>query len=432
MDPVSDIQRAAQARPAERRSSGPPGGAATPDARQEAPQGRPSAASEGASRRASAGVAAFAPGIEGDLAARHDAARSAARSGASAAVLAELAALAFRPGEGAEGSLRSLVANSAASRQLAFLASAAVAGADSSTQALDALFRAIGGAASGDAARAPLTRAVTSSLGALVADLVSGDGQGASSARIVRALKGAGPVVFAGALREAGQSTLADRVEAAVGDAGKRPALDGALLRIALHTRLASGVTLGEHVLQSLAGGAGPADAAGALVLESARSAPAVGEALGRQFAAAEFEQAWNATRRELGDPLVHNFLVPDGPDAHATVQLVGDDREGGRDSGRRQGSESFYLTMGVDFSGLGPVRADVAVRSDQVALRLVIADPGTAQAVRAGARELEALLATGGRRVLLAVAEGSEEDASVDGRRMGMAAEDHLMDVEG
>ena len=36
------------------------------------------------------------------------------------------------------------------------------------------------------------------------------------------------------------------------------------------------------------------------------------------------------------------------------------------------------------------------------------------------------------GRRVLLAVADGTEEEARVDARRVGLKPEDHVMDLEG
>ena len=60
--------------------------------------------------------------------------------------------------------------------------------------------------------------------------------------------------------------------------------------------------------------------------------------------------------------------------------------------AGSRHG-DSCHVTVGVEFSGLGPVRADLAVRDDQVALRLVVARPEIAKEIRARAQELEALL---------------------------------------
>ena len=124
-------------------------------------------------------------------------------------------------------------------------------------------------------------------------------------------------------------------------------------------------------------------------------------------------------------------FAVPDGPEHYATVQLVGD--EEGED-GRREGAAggSFHMTVGVEFSALGPIRADLAVRDDQIAVRLVVAEPKTAMEIRRRARDLEAMLGLEGRRVLLAVADGSRAEATVDARRVGVHDDDHVMDLEG
>ena len=45
---------------------------------------------------------------------------------------------------------------------------------------------------------------------------------------------------------------------------------------------------------------------------------------------------------------------------------------------------------------------------------------------------ELQSLLGLEGRRVLLAVADGTEAEARVDARKVGVKPEDHVMDLEG
>jgi hypothetical protein len=62
----------------------------------------------------------------------------------------------------------------------------------------------------------------------------------------------------------------------------------------------------------------------------------------------------------------------------------------------------------------------------------MVVARPEVAQELRFRAKELESSLALEGRRVLLAIADGSEEEARVDARRVGLKPEDHVMDLEG
>ena len=167
------------------------------------------------------------------------------------------------------------------------------------------------------------------------------------------------------------------------------------------------------------------------MIAESGAADNALREVIGRHLAAREFEHAWNVARREFGDPPAFGFAVPQGEEGFATVQVVGD-QQGGRGGGEARKAESCHVTVGVEFSGLGPVRADLAVRDDQVALRLVVARPDVAREIRFRAKELESSLALEGRRVLLAVADGTEAEARVDARRVGLKPEDHVMDLEG
>ncbi|MEM9383366.1 MAG: flagellar hook-length control protein FliK, partial [Planctomycetota bacterium] len=212
------------------------------------------------------------------------------------------------------------------------------------------------------------------------------------------------------------------------------PALDGALARAWLTLPVSGRAAAAAHALLD-ALFARPlhasADVAAALVAEAGRADAGLRDALGSLLAGREFEHAWNVARRELGDPGAFGFAVPDGLESFATAELVaGDEDEESR--GGAGASGSFHLTLGVDFSALGPVRADLAVRDGQVAVRLVASDPRTAMEIRRRSEDLRTRLASEGRKVLLAVADGSEEEARVDAHRVGVDEEDHVMDVEG
>ncbi|MEZ6018130.1 MAG: flagellar hook-length control protein FliK [Planctomycetota bacterium] len=135
--------------------------------------------------------------------------------------------------------------------------------------------------------------------------------------------------------------------------------------------------------------------------------------ALARLVGALEGEAAANAARRDMGEPTVWTLPMMDGP-RWSTITLLEDRHgrdareEGGDDAGTR-------VAIGTDFSGLGPVRADLAVSRERLVLRFMIADPETARAVRIAAPELRERLAAMGREVLVAVAESAPEAARVE-----------------
>jgi hypothetical protein len=87
-----------------------------------------------------------------------------------------------------------------------------------------------------------------------------------------------------------------------------------------------------------------------------------------------------------------------------------------------------------IDLSRLGPLRADVGVREDLLALRLLVTRPEVARALEASKPELCEKLASGGREVRVSVVLGQAEDAAVDALNQNIRwlHEHHLMDLEG
>jgi hypothetical protein len=157
------------------------------------------------------------------------------------------------------------------------------------------------------------------------------------------------------------------------------------------------------------------------VALDPTRSAE---RALASLVGALESEASTNAVRREIGEPTAWTLPVFDGQ-RWSTVTLL-EDRHGrdARDSARKGGDSGTRVTLGTEFSALGPVRADLAVSDERVVLRFVVADPETAQRLRQALGDLRERLAAGDREVVVALAEGRAEDARVDLPPLAM---DHL-----
>ncbi len=353
-------------------------------------------------------------------------------------LLSRLDALAFQPGRDGGPELAALNRMAHVARQLALLASATIAGVDSAGAARQALLDAILSVA-GVSPGGPGARALTSALDGILQEVI-----GASAKVQLRAhdaadvLRNAGGQLLerlAARMEAAGEDGAAKGLREALAGSASRGSLDGSLARVLLHQQASRSGGTGQAAayLDSLLGGAlrSPQEVAAALIAESGTAGSGLREVIGRHLAAQEFEHAWNVARREFGDPPAFGFAVPDGADQYATVQFVGDNPSG-RGRGSERGRESCHVTVGVEFSGLGPIRADLAVRGDQIALRLVVARPDVAQEIRFRASELESSLGLEGRRVLLAVADGSVDEARVDARKVGVKPEDHVMDLEG
>ncbi len=394
--------------------------------------------------RASRALSALDPEADGEVGARLQELRDALARGAADGdpraqrLLSRLDALAFQPGRDGGPELAALNRMAHVARQLALLASAAVAGVDSAGAARQALLDAILSVA-GVNPGGPGARALTSALDVVLPEII-----GRSAGIQLRAhdaadvLRVAGERLLerlAGRMEAAGEPVAARGLREALAGASSRGSIDGSLARVLLHQQASRSAGAGQAAayLDSLLSGAlrSPQEVAAALIAESGSAGSGLREVIGRHLAAREFEHAWNVARREFGDPPAFGFAVPEGPDRFATVQVVGDNPSG-RGRGSERGRESCHVTVGVEFSGLGPVRADLAVRGDQIALRLVVARPDVAQEIRFRASELESALALEGRRVLLAVADGSEDEARVDARQVGVKPEDHVMDLEG
>ena len=138
----------------------------------------------------------------------------------------------------------------------------------------------------------------------------------------------------------------------------------------------------------------------------AARSGPGLArEALAHTLDGLEAEQLLNVARQRAGEPLHWSLPVHEGgrwTTAHLYVQRSSRDAEGSASADPRS---AWRLSLSVDLSGTGPVRADLSVCSDAVDVWLRASRQEVLEAFAAGIAELETRLASGGRRVAVHLA---------------------------
>lgn len=242
---------------------------------------------------------------------------------------------------------------------------------------------------------------------------------------LARELQSGGIVRAAGLVRDAGAGLFAGRE------------LD--LMRALLHTHGALGPR--SEAARALAdrafGALGGSDLRGQLAsLLLDLEAGSLRELAGRALAGLDLEDLLNAVRREAGEGAHLSLPLPDGDGwTTAHLLLLSRDPEHGPQAESGGGAEASYrVVIGVEFTRLGKVRADLLVRGGALAARLRASRPGTAALLRASRPELEQLLGGEGRKVTLTVLDGTDAEVSVEhlSRDVKFLREHHLMDVEG
>ncbi len=156
-------------------------------------------------------------------------------------------------------------------------------------------------------------------------------------------------------------------------------------------------------------------------------------EAVKRTLAGIEAEQLLNVARKEFAEGWHLSMPVPDG-EGFTTAHLFYKDAGDGEGDGERDEHELQRMTLTVEFSRIGPLRAELGVRDDLVALRLLVTEPEVAVALEAGVEELRERLSVGGREARVAIVVGTREEAAVDALNQNIRwlQEHHLMDLSG
>ena len=160
-----------------------------------------------------------------------------------------------------------------------------------------------------------------------------------------------------------------------------------------------------------------------------------VRQAVARALAGVEADQLLELARRESREPLHWSLPLFDGErfaTAHVLVRRLDD---GGRQ--KTAGGDEIdvhRVTLALELSGTGAVRADVIARPGAVAVRVLASRPSTLALLASMAHELEARLALGGRRVSLSVQRAAPEELRVEQDAMDVRflRDHHLMDLSG
>lgn len=155
-------------------------------------------------------------------------------------------------------------------------------------------------------------------------------------------------------------------------------------------------------------------------------------DAVAKTLAGIESEQLLNLARRELNEGWHMSLPIPDG-ERWATAQLFYHGHEGSTASGG-EGEAMKRLSVAVDFSSLGPVRAEIGANSSTLALRLIVTRPEVLLELRSQLEELSTRLASSDRSPRISISLGSSEDTSLDSLSLEMRwLRDHrLMDLSG
>lgn len=145
---------------------------------------------------------------------------------------------------------------------------------------------------------------------------------------------------------------------------------------------------------------------------------------------ALEAEQLRNVARQHLNEPLHIGFLVPDAELPASAHLLVPPRREGHAPS--VDSGEGERITVGVEYSRLGAVRAEILLQKDRLQVRLSASSAEATEILRRDLDQLAVELGAGRRTVGLAVVQREGEDAELIGKDLAYLREHHLMDLSG
>ena len=156
-------------------------------------------------------------------------------------------------------------------------------------------------------------------------------------------------------------------------------------------------------------------------------------DSIERALASLEAEQLLNLAREKAGEPVVLSFPFPDG-DGWATARLAVPPRGEREEAPRGEGEAPFRLSLGLELSNLGPLRADLTLARGVLSLRLLVTRADVVSRVERALAELRARLGGAGRAVDVQVrrATPAETALGLDPLDIRYLRERHLMNVAG
>lgn len=169
--------------------------------------------------------------------------------------------------------------------------------------------------------------------------------------------------------------------------------------------------------------------------LEESGAGGPVREAVVRALVGLESEQLLNLARERTGEPLLFSFPFPD-PSAEAerwaTLRWLVPAWHGRAEASDQD--TSYRLTLGLELTRLGPLRADFALTPARLSLRVLVTRADVAQRVEAGLELLRRRVGDGRRAVDASVRLGTPGEAELGLRALDIRylREHHLMNVAG
>jgi len=136
-------------------------------------------------------------------------------------------------------------------------------------------------------------------------------------------------------------------------------------------------------------------------------------DAVARALDGIEAEQLLDVARKRAGEALHWSLPVLDGTrwtTAHLFVQR--ERRDPAQDP---MLGDAWRMSLALDLSGTGPLRADLSARPGSLEVRVRASRPATVSVLAAGLAELQSRLAMGGRRVAVNVAAAAPEALSTE-----------------
>ncbi len=156
-------------------------------------------------------------------------------------------------------------------------------------------------------------------------------------------------------------------------------------------------------------------------------------QAVARALAGLEAEQLLNLARERAGEPLVLSFPVSDSQ-GWATARLLVPARREREEDGAGEEAGASRITLGVDLSRLGPVRADLVLGPRSLSVRVLVTREDLARRIEADLRALRGRLGDGQRAVEVRVRLGTREEAALGERPLDIRflRENRLLSLTG
>jgi hypothetical protein len=156
-------------------------------------------------------------------------------------------------------------------------------------------------------------------------------------------------------------------------------------------------------------------------------------ELVARTLSSVEAEQLLNLARERSGEPLVFAFPFPDG-EGWTTARLAVSPRRDGEERDAPDAEPDLRLTLGLELSALGPLRADLTFAPRRLSLHLLATRADVAGRIEAELGALRERLGDGRYAVALHVRVGTPAEAALGlhPRDIRYLREHHLLRVAG